>query len=80
MMKVEVYGSSGCKKCSKLKDNIQVIVDKMNKNEDIEVVKVEDPVKLAQKGIMSTPAVAVDGEIKAKGRVPSSKEIKKFLK
>ena len=76
-MKVEVYGSSGCKKCSKLKDDIQDIVDEMNK--EIEVVKVEDPVKLAEKGIMSTPAVAVDGEIKAKGRVPSSEEIKKFL-
>lgn len=76
-MKVEVYGSSGCKKCSKLKDDIQDIVDEMNK--EIEVVKIEDPVKLAEKGIMSTPAVAVDGEIKAKGRVPSSEEIKKFL-
>ena len=76
-MKVEVYGSSGCKKCSKLKEDIQEIVNKMNK--EIEVVKVEDPVKLAEKGIMSTPAVAVDGEIKAKGRVPSSEEIKKFL-
>ncbi len=76
-MKVEVYGSSGCKKCSKLKDDIQDIVDEMNK--EIEVVKVEDPVKLAEKGIMSTPAVAVDGEVKVKGRVPSNAEIKKFL-
>ncbi len=76
-MKVEVYGSSGCKKCSKLKDGIQEIVNKMDK--EIEVVKVEDPVKLAEKGIMSTPAVAVDGDVKAKGRVPSNEEIKKFL-
>lgn len=76
-MKVEVYGSSGCKKCSKLKDDIQEIVNKMDK--EIEVVKVEDPVKLAERGIMSTPAVAVDGEVKAKGRVPSTEEIKKFL-
>ncbi len=48
-------------------------------NKEIEVVKVEDPVKLAEKGIMSTPAVAVDGEVKVKGRVPSNAEIKKFL-
>jgi len=76
-MKVEVYGSSGCKKCSKLKDDIQEIVNKMDK--EIKVVKIEDPVKLAERGIMSTPAVAVDGEVKVKGRVPSSKEIREFL-
>lgn len=78
-MRVEVYGSSGCKKCSKLKEDIQVIVDQIDKTEEIEVVKVEDPIKLAEKGIMSTPAVVVDGEIKSKGRVPSKSEIKEFL-
>ena len=78
-MRVEVYGSSGCKKCSKLKEDIQGIVDKINKTDEIEVVKVEDPIKLAEKGIMSTPAVAVDGEVKSKGRVPSESEIKEFL-
>jgi small redox-active disulfide protein 2 len=79
-MKIEVYGSEGCKKCSKLKDNIENMVNELGLSKKVDVQKVEGPVELAKKGIMSTPAVAVDGEVKYKGKVPSDKEIKKLLR
>lgn len=79
-MKIEVYGSEGCKKCSKLKDNIENMVDELGLSNKVDVQKVEDPVELAKKGIMSTPSVAVDGKVKYKGKVPSDKEIKKLLR
>lgn len=78
-MKVEVYGSEGCKKCNQLKDRVEKVVNKMGL-ENVEVEKVEDQIKMAQKGIMSTPAIAVDDEVKIKGEVPGEKHIANLLK
>lgn len=77
-MEIKVYGSSGCKKCSKLKKKIEKIVEREGR-EDIEVIKVEDMMELAQKGIMSTPAVSVDDEVKFAGQAPTEEEIKQKL-
>ncbi len=79
-MEVEVLGSSGCKKCSKLKEDIETIVNDMEISNQVTVSKVEDPKELAKRGIMSTPAVIVDDEVKFKGRVPSDEEIKKLFR
>ena len=45
-----------------------------------EVVKVEDMDKITGYGVMMTPALVVDGEVKTSGKIPSSEEIKKWLK
>ncbi len=76
-MKIEVFGSEGCSTCKKLKEDIEGLVKKMNIS--AEVIKVEDPAELAKKGIMSTPAVAIDNEIKFKGRVPNEEELKEAI-
>ena len=73
-IKIEVFGSTGCAKCDKLKEDIEGIIEEKNLS-DVSVEKVEDISELAERGIMSTPAVAVDGEIKFKGRIPGKKEI-----
>jgi small redox-active disulfide protein 2 len=44
-----------------------------------EVVKVEDLMEIASRGVMMTPAVVIDGQIKAVGKVPTVAEIKKWL-
>jgi len=75
-MKIEVLGSSGCSTCARLKKDVESVVVELGKENDIEVVKVEDPVKIAAYGVMSTPALVVDGEVKYKGKVPSEDEIK----
>ena len=46
---------------------------------DATLSKVEDIVELLNYGIMTTPAIVVDGEVKLKGHVPTESEIKKML-
>ncbi|MFP4589253.1 MAG: thioredoxin family protein [Candidatus Bipolaricaulota bacterium] len=78
-MKVEILGSEGCSTCEQLKENVQSIVEEMGKENEIEVVKVEDPAQFASYGVMSTPALVADGVVKFKGTVPSDQEIKEVL-
>ena len=46
---------------------------------DYELVKVKDINEIMAFGVMMTPALAVDGTVKAAGRVPTVEEIKKML-
>ncbi|MFB6215293.1 MAG: thioredoxin family protein [Candidatus Bipolaricaulia bacterium] len=78
-MKVEILGSSGCSTCESLKQDVERIVEEMGKEDEIDVVKVEDPAKFASYGVMSTPALVADGEVEFKGTVPSSQEIRAVL-
>ena len=75
-MKIEVLGM-GCPKCKKLYENAQAAVKELNVQ--AEVVKVEDIQKITDYGIMTTPAIAIDGEVKAAGRIPAPDEIKKWI-
>ncbi|MCF7876576.1 thioredoxin family protein [Candidatus Bipolaricaulota bacterium] len=78
-MKVEILGSSGCSTCESLKHDVERIVEEMGKEDEIDVVKVEDPARFASYGVMSTPALVADGEVEFKGTVPSSQEIREVL-
>lgn len=75
-MEIKIYGS-GCKKCVKLAKNAQQAVSELGAKADI--IKVEAIEEIAAAGIMSTPALAVNDQLKVKGRVASSAEIKEFL-
>ncbi|NTV79095.1 MAG: thioredoxin family protein [Clostridiales bacterium] len=75
-MKIEILGT-GCSKCKKTKELIDKVVKQTGA--DAEVVKVEDIEKIMNYGVMVTPAVAVDGEVKLAGKVPDEKEIKKWI-
>ena len=76
-MKIEIYGS-GCSKCKKTEEIVRQAVKELNIK--AEISKIEDLQKIIDKGIMMTPAVVVDGEIKILGRVPSIQDVKKILK
>lgn len=78
-MKVEILGSSGCSTCESLKQDVERIVEDMGKGDEIEVVKVTNPADFANYGVMSTPALVADGEVKVKGTVPSEEEIREVL-
>ncbi|MFP4202696.1 MAG: thioredoxin family protein [Candidatus Acetothermia bacterium] len=78
-MKVEILGSEGCSTCDQLKQNVQSLVEEMGKEDEIDVVKVSDPGKFASYGVMTTPALVADGEVKFKGTVPSDEEIKETI-
>lgn len=75
-MKIEILGP-GCPKCRSL----TVLVERVAKETGVsaEIVKVDDIGELVKRGVLSTPALAVDGEIKSVGRVPSVAEIRKWI-
>ena len=75
-MKIEILGT-GCSKCNKTKE----VVEKVLKNTGVkaEVVKVEDIETIMKYGVMITPAVVIDGDVKIVGKVPDEKEIRKWI-
>ncbi len=75
-MEIKVLGS-GCAKCKALE---KATIEAVNKTGvDASVTKVEDIVKIMEYGVMTTPALVVDGEIVVKGKVPSVDEISKLI-
>ena len=76
-MKIKVLGT-GCPNCKVLEANAKKALDEMKKKASVE--KVTDMVKIIEYGVMSTPALVVDGKVVSSGRVLSPEEIKKFLK
>ena len=75
-MRIEILGS-GCSKCKAAEEKVRKIVEELGAKVDI--VKVEDLQEIINRGVMMTPAVFVDDEIKIVGHVPSADEVKKLL-
>jgi len=75
-MKVQILGT-GCPKCEKLHEIACKAVAELGS--DAEVVKVTDIMEITGFGVMSTPALAVDGQVKVTGKVPSLDEVKEML-
>jgi small redox-active disulfide protein 2 len=76
-MKIEILGT-GCAKCKATEKIVRKAVEELGIQ--AEVVKVEDLQDIVDRGVMMTPAVAVDGEIKIVGHTPTVDEIKKIIK
>ena len=77
MKKVEVFGT-GCKKCVTTEELIKNKAGQMGA--EINLEHVYDPVAIASKGIMTTPAVMVDGKLVHEGGLPDNSEIEIWLK
>jgi small redox-active disulfide protein 2 len=75
-MKIEILGL-GCPKCKKLEENARKALEETGKKAEIK--KITDINKIIERGIMTTPAILIDGEVKASGRIPDVEEIKKWL-
>jgi small redox-active disulfide protein 2 len=75
-MKIEILGT-GCAKCKKLYENARQAVKDLDVN--AEVVKVEDIQDIMNAGVMMTPALAVDGDVKSTGKLLGVDDIKKIL-
>lgn len=76
MKKVEVIGT-GCAKCKRLLANAELAVKELNIA--AEVLKVDDIDAIVDRGVMMTPALFIDGVVRAEGRIPDVNEIKKLL-
>jgi len=75
-MKIEILGT-GCAKCKKLFENAQDAAKALGLG--AEVIKVEDLQQIMNAGVIITPAIAIDGEVKSAGKVLSVDEIKKII-
>ena len=75
-MKIEVLGT-GCAKCKKAKELVEKAVEESGVN--AEVVKVENIDDILNYGVMVTPAIVVDGEVKIAGKIPELDTIKEWL-
>ena len=75
-MKIQILGT-GCPKCQQLAEIAEKAADELELQYELE--KVTDINDIVSFGVMSTPALAVDGEVKITGKVPSKEEVKNLL-
>lgn len=75
-MKIEILGT-GCPKCKKLAENAETAARDLGI--EYEIQKVTDINEIMKFGVMVTPALAVDGQVKLAGKVPSVEEVKNLL-
>ena len=76
MKKIQILGT-GCPKCKLLMANAETAIKTLGLEAQIE--KVEKIVDIMKFGVMSTPALVVDGQVKSVGKVLSPDDIKKYL-
>ena len=76
-MKIEILGV-GCAKCKNAEKIVRKVVEELGV--DAEIAKVEDLQEILNRGVMMTPAIIIDGEVKVAGRVPSMDELKELLR
>ncbi|MBN1533170.1 MAG: TM0996/MTH895 family glutaredoxin-like protein [Spirochaetes bacterium] len=75
-MKLEILGT-GCPKCIKLEELTRKAVAELGV--DAEITKVKEIEKIMNYGVMITPALVVDGEVKVAGKIPTVDDIKKLI-
>jgi len=76
MKEIKILGV-GCAKCRKLADLAETVAKKLGIEYQLE--KVTDLNQIAEFGVIGTPGLVVDGEVKITGKVPSLDEMKKML-
>ena len=76
MIRLQILGT-GCPKCKKLAENAAAAAEALGIEYELE--KITDINEIMKFGVMMTPALAVDGEVKVVGKVPGPDEIKSML-
>ena len=77
MKKIQILGT-GCPKCKKLAENAEAAAKASGTEYEIE--KVTDINEIMKFGVMITPALAIDGEVKITGKVPSIDQLAEIFK
>jgi len=76
MKKLQILGT-GCPKCNQLAERTEQAARELGL--EYEIVKVNKITDIMSFGVMSTPALAVDGEVKVAGKVPDLEKIKEMI-
>lgn len=75
-MKIEILGT-GCAKCMKLEEMVSEVVQTTGVS--AEVSKVKDIKKIMTYGVMTTPGLVVDGQVKIAGKMPTAEQIRGWI-
>jgi small redox-active disulfide protein 2 len=76
MKKIQILGT-GCAKCQKLTENARAAADSLGLAYELE--KVTNINDIMAFGVMTTPGLAVDGQVLSAGKLLSPEEIKKLI-
>jgi len=76
-MKIEILGT-GCPKCKKLHELTEEIINELGVS--AEIIKVTDINKIVDYGVMVTPTLVIEGDVRVVGKIPSKEEIKRWIK
>jgi small redox-active disulfide protein 2 len=75
-VKIEILGT-GCPKCKKLNELVEEAINELVVS--AEIIKVTDINKIIDYGVMVTPALVIDGDVKMAGKIPEKEEIEKWI-
>ncbi|MBU1053167.1 MAG: TM0996/MTH895 family glutaredoxin-like protein [Proteobacteria bacterium] len=75
-MEIKVLGP-GCSKCKKTEEIVRQVVAEEGITANIE--KVTDIMQIAGYGVLGTPAIIINGEVKSVGKIPKKEEIKTWI-
>lgn len=75
-MQIEILGM-GCAKCNSLESDVRKAVAELGL--PAEIVKVSDLEAIVARGVMSTPALIVNGQVKFAGRMPTPQQLREAL-
>lgn len=75
-MKIEVLGT-GCPRCMNTEQNVQKALAELSMTADVQ--KVTDLQQIIQRGVMSTPALAIDGKLVMQGKIPTVQQLKELI-
>jgi len=75
-MKIEVLGM-GCPKCMSMEQNVKKALSELAVQADVE--KVTDIQQIIQRGVMSTPALVIDGTVVLQGKNPTVEQLKHLI-
>jgi len=76
-MEIEILGA-GCPKCKKTAENAKKAVETLGVN--AEIVKVENIQDIMNYDVMMTPALAINGDVKVSGKIPSPEQITEWIR
>lgn len=75
-LEIKVLGP-GCPRCEKLEQDLMAMMAELNIAADLEHVR--DPIDIANYGVMGSPGLIINGEVKAVGSVPPKSKLKEWL-
>lgn len=76
-VKIEVLGT-GCQKCQQLEANAKEAIASLNM--EAEVLHITEPIKIAERGVMKTPALVINDVVVSQGKVVTPEQIQTHLK